>query len=176
MDTNSCLVLQKDLEDILNEFNGFLTSNTKYLSPVPPFKQITNVGELSDTFPILVSELASLNLTIKSLHVYTVFYAESIAISNDPFIVIPIQNYEGMKFAKHELIDQAEPELSPYTGSEYYKVEDAVEVANVSFYSNSIYFINSNIYTSSQYPENHQDGLGTFLTIFVNEDLSSYFT
>ena len=175
----SYVTISKELKDIIEEVNVYLGETKLHESPIPPFKTMGEGNSLSNALPSLYSELGSMNLSVKSLHLYSVYFTEVVTTSGDPFIIIPLINFSTMHLVIHTLKENAVDQLSVYTGSVYHELDDAIELEKTLFEDNTMYLVNSNVHTSSRYKNKlfyQPADLGLFLTVFVNEDLTSYFT
>lgn len=171
----SYVTISKELKDVLEEVNVYLGETKLHESPIPPFKKMGEGNSLSNALPSLYSELYSMNLSVKSLHLYSVYFTEVVTSSPEPFIIIPLVNFDTMHLVIHSLKEEAVNHLSVYTGNIYHELHDTIELEKTLFNDNSMYLVNSNVYTSSRYTNQPSDS-GLFLTVFVNEDLTSYFT
>ena len=175
----SYVAISKELKDTVDEVTAYLEETKLHESAIPPFKKMGEGNALANALPSLYSELEAMNLSVKSLHLYSVYFAEIVTSSTEPFIIVPLVNFDTMHLVVHTLKENAVDQLSVYTGSVYHELYDAIEVEKTLFNNNTMYFVNSNVHTSSRYKAKlfyQPADLGLFLTIFVNEDLSSYFT
>ena len=176
--------IQKDLTEIVTEANNYIEANQLAHNTTIAFKKISEGNALSNDLPSLFSMLSEMNLSVKSLYLYSAPLQEVIGSSLDELIIIPLKFFQDISTIIHELDPAAveSPSIFYYTGTPFWEVESSInEIETVKCESNTLYLFNSTAenptYISSRYtnPYKSQD-LGLFLNVYVNEDLSGYFS
>lgn len=167
--------IPKNLSELLAEVESYLISKEMIQAYYRPF--FYKILDLEE-FPNLSATLAEMNLTLKSLNIYTVGNLETASSFHESYIIIPFKNFTDMKFGLHELKNNARANYLE-NGWPYYWVSHTVTIEETNVLDDTIYIVNKDVFHSCQFQEFSPQSpteFGSFIIIGVNEDLSSYFS
>ena len=175
--------INKEISGLVTEVDNHITENDlDHICFNPPFFSLINLGDVAaftSAVPSLAALFEELNLTIKSIGLNTVYYNEKLGTWENPFIIIPLRNFDGISVRTYELNADATPKLSKYN-IEYFDLDQATETSSVSLEDGKVYFVNCNVYHSFRYDRSDLptptdlSGCGVLLLIGVEEDMSAY--
>lgn len=172
--------LPVDLSRIIVDVKNYMQQqNMDHTSMRPPYLELGNAVDLVNDIPSLGNGLDDLDLSFKSLSLYTVWNMPIVQSLNFSYIIVPLEHFSEMNIAAYTLKEDATERYMPDTNWPYYQICDCIEEGSISFTDNTVYLVNSGTYHSLRYTDIntfYRSDFGVFLVAAVNEDLSNYFS